>query len=527
MTVAQEELSTEEESQLHHAWRVIRDRWWVIALAVVACVGVSLVLALSSDDEYEATSRLLFRDPGLSTAVTGTSVFTPSTDPQRDAATNVELVRSTEVARRVVEDLGLNETPEQLLDSVTISAEENADIVEITARDTNPELAAAIANSFAEQYVRFRQQSDRAKVREGERLLTNRIESTSPDSAERLELEAALRQLVLLESVQTGNAEVTDQAEVPSSPVSPRPARDAILGVIFGLVLGCGLALLLDLLDRRVKSVEEFERRYGVTTLATIPQRAFEASTADQRLAAAEPYRILRSAIDYRSSWSPIRNLLVTSAAPGEGKTTVAVNLARAAAVGGQSVILVEADLRRPSFSQHFDIGNAVRGLSTALARDVPPKRMLHSAETETLRVLPSGMPPPNPSELIRSSRMEVVLGQLDEIADLVIIDSSPLLPVADAQSLLGRGQVDACLVVARAYRTTRQDIRRARSILQQHGVTPIGLVVCGTPGGVDHYARYQPLGKPDLAHVSGDHDVGPLMPQAPVGARPRTGRKS
>ena len=511
----------EDDSQLVHAWRVVRERWWVVAAAVVVCVGVALAISLSSDDEYEATAKLLFRDTGLSTAVAGTSLTTPSTDPQRDAATNVQLVRSTEVADLVRKDLGLNASPQSLLDQVTIEAEEDSDIVAITAQETNPQLAALVANSFANQYVRFSQTTDRSKVHKGERLLRQRIDSLpATDTAERGQLEDALRTLTLLEAVQTGNAQVTDKASVPSSRVSPKPVRDAILGVIFGLVIGLGLALLLDMLDRRVKSVEEFERRYGLRALTTVPQRAFDASTETQRLAAAEPYRILRGAVDYRSSWEPIRTVLITSAGPNEGKTTVAVNLARAAAVGGQSVVLLEADLRRPGFDQHFELEDNSRGLSTALARDLTPERMLVRAGADALRILPSGPLPPNPSELIRDKKMGDLLEQLSQAADLVVVDSPPLLPVADTQSLLGRKQIDAYIVVARAYQTTRHEIRRARAILEQHDVKPLGLVVCGTKGASDYYAGYRPRVQPESAEMLGDGAGGPLMPEAPIARR-------
>jgi polysaccharide biosynthesis transport protein len=518
----------EEESQLFHVWRVVRDRWWIVALATLLCVGAALAISLSSDDEYEATARLLFRDSGLSTAVSGTSLSEPSTDPQRDAATNVQLVRSTRVAELVRDKLGLKESPQSLLDDVTIEAEEDSDIVAITASEPNPRLAADVANTFAAQYVRSSKTADRAKVLQGEELLRQRIDSLPPGStAERAKLEDALRSLLLLEAVQTGNAEVTDSASVPSSPASPKPVRDGILAAIFGLVLGFALALLLDMLDRRIKSVEEFEQRYGLRALTTVPQRAFDASTEAQRLAAAEPYRILRSAVDYRSSWEPIRTLLITSAGPNEGKTTVAVNLARAAAVGGQSVALLEADMRRPGFGQHFEIEDESRGLSTALARNLSPERMLLPTGTDTLHILPSGPLPPNPSELIRGERMGDLFEQLGRTADLLIVDCPPLLPVADAQSLLGREQIDAYIVVARAYQTTRQEIRRARAILDQHEVKPIGLVVCGTKGEADYYAGYRPLVKPEAAEMVGDGTGGPLMPEAPIAKKSRGGARS
>lgn len=487
----------EEESQLENLWRAVRERWWLVLGSVVACFVIMLGLALTSQKEYEATASLLFRDPGLSSAVAGAPLFESSADPQRDTATNVELVRSTVVAERVITALGLDTTAENLLDEVTIEAEENSDIVSITARDSDPDQAAAVANTFADEYVSYRRQADREKVQQGQRLVRQRIDDLpAGSSAERTDLENALRSLVLLESVQTGNAEVTDVATPPDSAVSPKPVRDGILGILFGLVLGISLVLLLDLVDRRVKSVDEFERRYGLRTLATVPAWAFTPSGRESP-AATEPYRILRSAVDYRSSWEPTRVLLITSAGPAEGKTNVAVNLARAVAAGNQSVILVEADLRRPSFDEHFDRLGPTGGLSTALARDVPLEGMLAPTSMPLLRILPSGPPPPNPSELIRRARMGEILEELGRLADVVIIDSPPLLPVADSHTLLALPQVDAFILVARAFQTTRQEVSRTRKLLAQQGRDPLGLVVCGTKERIDYYGAYRPRREP------------------------------
>ncbi len=487
-----------EDSPLLHAWRVIRERWWVVAAAVVTCTAAALVFALASDNEYEASSELLFRDPGLSVAVAGTTLFEASSDPQRDAATNAELVRSTEVAQLVVDDLGLDISADDLLDAVNIDAQENTDLVDITARSLEPELAASIADSFAESYVDFRRESDQEKVRQGRRLIDSRLENLpSGATDERDELEQARRTLALLESVQTGNAEVVETASIPSDPVSPTPRRDAALGFVFGLVLGIGLAFFLDLLDRRLKTVDEFERRYRVRSLAAIPQATFGRSLDDATVA--EPYRILRSTIDYRSAWKPIKVLLITSAVPGEGKTTVAANLARSMAAGRQRVALVEADMRRPSLTSHFDRPRMDVGLSTALAREMPAERVVSPTGIPNLALIAAGPPPPNPSELLRGERMGELLTELSEEVDIVIIDTPPLLPVADTQTLLGIEAIDACVVVGRTFWTMRQDAERARTILQQHGTEPIGLVVCGTRERPSGYSEYlAPAAQPD-----------------------------
>lgn len=469
-----------EESPLLHTWRVVRERWWVIAVTTVACIAAALGLALASQKEYEASSELLFRDSGLSAAVSGTELFEESTDPERDAATNAELVRSTEVAQLVIDDLGLEIGPVKLLDAVQIEPEGNTDLVVITARSLEADTAAQIANSFADNYVEFQRDRDLEQVREGLKLIDRRLaQLPAGASAQRGRLEEARHTLALLESVQTGNSEVAERAGVPSDAVTPNPRRNALLGFVFGLVLGVGLAFLLDLLDRRLKSVEDFERAYGVRALTAIPQGEFSGETTWD--SAIEPYRILRSAIDYRSAWEPIKSLLITSAVAGEGKTTVAANLARSMAAGGHKVALVEADMRRPTLAKRFDQARTDVGLSTALAKGMSAAEVVSPTGLPSLALITSGPQPPDPSELLRGPRIGAFLREVMAEVDLMIVDASPLLPVADTQALLGLAEIDASIVVGRAFWTTRQDAERTRAIFKQHGREPIEIVVCGT----------------------------------------------
>jgi len=188
----------------------------------------------------------------------------------------------------------------------------------------------------------------------------------------------------------------------------------------------------------------------------------------------------------------------VTSAAIGEGKTTVAADLAHAMALTGRSVVLVELDLRHPTFARQFEV-NTREGLTLALTRGWDVQEMLVEpfAELPNLAVLFSGPLPPNPSELIGSPRIAELIGALAWERDMVIIDSPPLNPVADAQILLDNPAIHAVLVVARAGRATREDVRRARGILGRHMAEPLGLVVTGARDvpryGYDSYYATQP----------------------------------
>lgn len=494
----------ESTSALLHAWRVVRERWWAVLTFVVLGVGIAVALALTAPNQYDATAKLLVRESGLSNAVSGTTVFEQSPEPQRDASTNVLLAKSNTVLEGVRRQLRLDRSADDLLAQTRIELEENADVVDITVRDPDPRLAANIANAFANQYVLVRRNADRAKVQEGQRLVRQRL-SALPAAAEgeRQQLEEALQKLVLLESVQTGNAELFDRASAPDVAATPKPRRDALIGALLGFALGLAAAFLLDVLDRRLKTVEDFEEAYGgLPVLASIPQSIFDGRTDETRRAALEPYSILAASLEFQAVERPIKVMLITSALAGEGKTTVAVNLARAAAANGQRVALVEADLRRPSFSSHFDLRQATSGLTSQLLRRGELMDHLHHLEL-SLFVMPSGPLPPSPPEILRSGQVRALLTELSEGFDLVIVDGPPLLPVADARILVDQAVVDAYVVVVRSYRNTRQAAHRTLSVVAQRRTGPLGLVVCGTREHRD-YSHYYMAEEDEVVEVEG-----------------------
>lgn len=496
----------EESPAIVNAFRVLKERWYCIAAAVIVCVAAAAIHDITAQKQYEATSSLLFRDSPLGNAVFGTDVFGGSVDPARDAATNVALVKSLPVAGRVKRETGFAGSANDLLGSVSVQSEENTDLVSITATNTDATNAARVANAYAKAFVAYRQEVERGNVARGVQLLQQRLDKLPADAtAQRTQLNDALEKLLALEAVQTANVEIADLAEVPSDPSSPKLKRDVVLAFLLGLVIGVALAFLFDFIDRRVKSVEEFERIYRLRALVGVPQRSFRTTLPRARSAEFEPFRILRSSIYFAGVERGIKTVLVTSAVPGEGKTTVAINLARAAALSGQRVILIEADLRRPSVAERFGLDRRAGGLTSALVGGVPVRTLLQAPDDDLgdlLMVLTSGPLPPNPSEMLQSERLHAVLDELTSRADLVVIDSPPLLPVADARILLDRPEVDAAVVVARAFHTKRDIARRARAVLDQRRLDPLGLAVTGLPGG----QAYEYYGASELAELT-DHD--------------------
>lgn len=471
---------------------VIWRRKLVVGVVLVLSVVVALVLSERAQKEYAASAQLLFRDPGFTAALFGgTNLFEPGQDPKRDLQTNVNVVASRNVALEAQKQLRTKESVASLLNSVQVQPSTDSNVVTIKATRTSPTGAAKVANAFANGYIIYRRDTDRAAVLQAESLVTQSINATQ-DPVEKGRLAGSLRQLKELEALQTGNAEVIAQAQPNSKPVSPRPKRNAILGGLLGLLLGAGLALLVDFLDRRVKSVDDFERAYpGYPVIATVP-RAAATHTDSLELTGpvGEAYRMLREGLRFLDPDGMARCFLVASAMESEGKSTVAVNLSRSLAAIGQRVILFEADMRRPTAAAQLGVDPHTAGLSNLLVSDgYLDSYLLDVYGDGLLRVLPSGTLPPSPADLLRSSRLAEVLTSARESADVVIIDPPPLLPVSDTRVVLQLEEIDGVIVVGRVGVTRRDRARDAQRVLDQSGRRVYGLVITG--GAATHSSYY------------------------------------
>ncbi len=471
-----------ETDSLLYALRVVRERWWIIALSTVLVTGVAVAMSLRSPDVYEATSKVLFGGSQVTDSAFG--IQRNSGQPEREAATQVIVATSPKVADRTRKVLETELSRDDLLAKVTVQAADNADVLTFTAQDGDPREAAAIANAFAEAYQDVKKESEVAQLDASEKSLQIQFDNLPDNAPERADLQQRLGTLQSYRAAANGGAERLGAAAVPSARAAPRPKRDALLGLILGLVLGLTVSFLLDLFDRRVKTVEDFERHYRMRALASVPQLSFSARTAEERALAFEPFRVLRNAIGFAELNHRLDVIMVTSAMPAEGKSTVAMNLARAIALSGQRVVLVECDLRRPSLARHLGIDTPGGGLTTALVGRRPATELLVPVTSGLphLSLLPSGPLPPNAAELLRSPRMSAVLSELAADGARIVIDAPPLLPVADAQGLLDQPQIDAALVVARTFQTTHEEARRGRAVLDQHRLQPLGIVVTGLP---------------------------------------------
>ncbi|HEY2718676.1 MAG TPA: polysaccharide biosynthesis tyrosine autokinase [Solirubrobacteraceae bacterium] len=459
---------------------VLWRRKAVVITTVIASVVVAFALSARSSKEYSASSELLFRDPGFAQALFGNNLFaTGQQEPQRTTQTSIDVVGSRNVARRAAVLLGNGEPIDSLLGSITVTPNSDADIATIEAKRSSPQEAAAVANAFAQGYITYRRETDRSTVAQAEALVTQSIKTASP--AEQLKLDESLRQLGVLRSLQTGDAELIASAQPNSTPVSPKPKRDAILGFVVGLLLGCGLALVADFVDRRIKTLEDFERVCpDYPLIASVPHTPSGLAIERQLTGpSGEAYRMLREGLRFLDPTGRARCLIITSAEEGEGKSTAAVNLASALAAVGRNVMLLEGDMRRPTAAAMLGGRPGVRGLSDMLVSDQPMEDFVVPVKGHPgLKMIPSGTLPPNSADLLSIGRMADVLTFARENADFVIIDSPPLLPVADTRVLLRLAGVDGVIMIGRAGVSRRDRIRAAARVLGQSGQKVFGLVV-------------------------------------------------
>ncbi|HET6870948.1 MAG TPA: hypothetical protein VFH80_33870 [Solirubrobacteraceae bacterium] len=485
-------------SALVNALQTLKDRWWMVAVAMIGGAVIAFVVAATSTKQYTAESSLLIRQSNLQTLI-DPSASQNSEDPARLAATNLLLVTSTAVARNVQAALGTKESASDLTGQVSASVNPDADIITIQATDPSPERAARLANAFAEQFVAFERAQSQQQAGAGATRLRSEIAGLpATATAERDQLVQALRNVLALQAVTTGDATVIDTATAPSSASSPNLKRAPVLGLLAGLAIGLAAVFLSDLFDRRIKTIEEFETAYGLRAIGSLPRLARPRPATDPEFL--ESFRILRSALSYLAGDSDLRTVLVTSAVSGEGKTTVASGLAYATALAGQQVVLVEADLRRPSFQKQFgfekqlDLGLYKSGLTNVLIGGASLDDVLYAPieGLPTLRILPAGPFSPHPSDLLLRPEMGLLIEDLAQQADLVVIDTPPLLPVADTQVLLAQPVIDASLIVCRTYMTTRDQSRRCRAVLDRERVRKAALVVVGGHEQAEY--SYEPI---------------------------------
>jgi capsular exopolysaccharide synthesis family protein len=474
---AMAEYDAAERPDLHAAGGLLRRRYLVMLPFLLIPIA-ALVFSLREEERYTASASILFSDTNV----------VASADPVREAATNVQLLSLEEIQRGVRQRLrGTGPSA----DEVDATEEGEANVLTITATDPSPERAARTANAYAGAYVDFRRSSARREILAEQRFVRNEIErlgNSRRDRARRRALQERLRRLEFDQARERGGARVVQAATPPSSPTSPKPVRNTVIGGIVALFLAVLAALLFERLDPRMVTPKEVERTLGRPILGSIRKsRALARAPVGghPEPADVDDFLALRAHLRYLDLDRPIRSVLITSGVEGDGKTTIAWNLAWVAAGRDTRVLFIEGDLRHPTLARTLGL-NAERNLVRVLdgsagLPDVTQEVALPSAENGRLpprimSVALAGAAPTRSTDALAWERLGAALREAERDFDLIVIDTAPILLVPDAIPLLSH--VGGVVVVGRLRRTPRVALARLKEQLDTVGAPTLGAVV-------------------------------------------------
>ncbi|HEX2031192.1 MAG TPA: polysaccharide biosynthesis tyrosine autokinase, partial [Actinomycetota bacterium] len=502
-------VSGDARSPLREYLTILWLRKWSVLLVAILVLGGALLYSFRQVELYQSTVRILMQGTSTSSTVPGAAGGGGggSTLPLQ---TEGEILRSSDVAEDVAADLDLPPDARALQSGLSVEIQPESSVMVVNYVSPRALEAQQRARAFADAYLEHRQEGlrlERAKQQEGlskqiaglqKRLdrLQNEFAGLALDDPEREALQAQINTTVgQIGALQTQLGAISAQppptvgailepATLPSAPTSPNHMRTGAAAAVVGLFLGIAVAFMRERLDDRLRGRMDLERFLGAPVLAIVPHLSSWRRRTDTPLVTAteprsgvsEAYRTLRTSLLFAAGQRGAKTLLITSAHAGEGKTATAANLGVSLAQAGKRVILLSADLRKPRLHRFFDGRVEEMGLTSILSGEIKPWEGVADVGHENLRLVPSGPVPGNPAELLGSDAMGQLLAQFREIADLVIIDSAPVLVVADALAVAPF--VDAVLFVADAERTKRGAVVHAREQLEQVDAPVIGAVL-------------------------------------------------
>ena len=483
------------EANLRTYLQVIGRRFpWLLAVTVLS-VAVAVAFTAVQKKQYSATAELLVQPASGSVPISGTQPTVSATQ----VLTELQLITNAPVKAQVTKKLGF--TPK-------ISAAEvgQTSVIGLTASARTPLLAAQIANTYAQTFVAYQRTIALNALTATELQLEGQItaldaqlkplESETPPSAgttstisalagQEAVLKEQLAQLQIAGAESPGGVEVVSPASPPTSPSSPKRLRDGEIALVIGLLLGFGAAFAAEYFDDKVYTKDEAERLSGgVPVLAIIPRvkswnrsrRPTLITEVDPFSPATEAYRSLRTSLQFAGHDGRLKTILITSASGAEGKTSTVANLGVVMAKAGERVVVVSGDLRRPRIGKFFG-QDETPGFTSVLLGHAELKDALQPvANTPQLALLGTGPIPPNPAELLGSDKGAEIFRVLANDFDIVLIDSSPLLPVSDP--LVLSGYADAVLMVVMVGVTTRAEVERASELLARVNARPTGIVL-------------------------------------------------
>lgn len=472
--------------ELQDYLRILRPQWWVILLSIMLGVALAYGWSLLQPKVFQADVTGIVQ---LTSGGGAGDEIVAQNLALSKVISYIEYGTSRAVAERTITELGLDTSPEALVGKIGVVNPDKTPIIKVTAVSSTPEGARDLASTWLTSMV------EQIKSVES----TTREVSTEIDGKTVVTTETVEPLLTLVP---------IDSAILPTSPSSPNVRLALGLGALIGLALGIAYAVIRHTLDRRIRSAGKVESETGVPVVGTIPvNRGF---TDDNRLipigsdgndgrdkraaeghSTAEALRELRTNLQFMDVDNPPRVIVLTSPVPGDGKSTIAANLAITVALSGQRVVLIDGDLRRPMVSKVFHLPDG-GGLTDVLSSRANITDVLHTwSGAKTLQILTAGKIPPNPSEILGSDRMNQLVQWFAEHA-LVIIDAPPLLAVTDAAILANRA--DGAFVVTGVGKTTYEMLNKALTILTRSNSRVMGVILNRVPrrGADSEYYGYR-----------------------------------
>jgi len=490
--------------ELHDYLRVIRERKWIIIQAVIVFLAVAFFISYSQKPVYEATTIIDLKSRAPSLFDIYMSSFWG--DSERTMETQMRVIKQRRLAQSVASKLGLDLTPEEIQGKIVTSKIELTSLMEIKIRDTDPKRAQEIANVLTEEYVIFRKETNIQEIGAARRAVYNKMQevkeeiidlgrkiadesgSISSDIQTQWNMATGIyvtlgekyEQLRIDETLTGSGIDIIEKATFPGAPVEPDIQRNVLIALAGGLMFGFLASFGIEYLDNTIKNREDLERIIGLPILGQIPTDTFTGKEGGlvtieyPKSAPSESFRTLRTNIRYLNYDKSLHNIIITSAGPQEGKTTTAANLAASIAQTGTQVILICGDLRKPALHKIFGIKKSP-GLTNVLSGTIDLDKVIQDSGIEGLKIITSGPIPPNPAEMLASSRMFELLESLRRRADIILIDTPPINLVTDAAVL--SSFTDGVILVTRAGITTKDMLLAAKDSLSKVTTKVLGVV--------------------------------------------------
>jgi capsular exopolysaccharide synthesis family protein len=528
-------MNDDQQSSFSEYLGVLKRSAWIVVLAAMLATATAYFISAQQTKMYSAAAEVLVPPAPLNLVLPGGSSST--VQQARDAATLAQLAQTPDVAAGAIGGLHPGITAAKLVSITSVVSDPSTNVLTFTVRDASSAFATTAVNAYAQAFARYENAQRVTAINSALASIAQQVAQTKSDAAHASKSQqfTFAQTLAKLASKQEGLS--TAKAVTLSAPATlskqatgatqfaPKPSKDALLGLAGGLILGLGLAALRHVLDTKVRTADDVARQTDLPLLARLstPTRTLRSShgvaiLSSDEAALGEEYRKLRLSVEFANLGPKARSIVVTSSIAGEGKSTTVANLGAAFALSGKRVVIVDVDLRRPQLGLFFDMGQAPgmtevllghATLDEALVQvDVGEQQVVGRQDAQgSLHVMHAGPIPPNPAAFTESSAVGELLEQLLDIADLVLLDSAPLLPVGDTIGLARH--VDAMIVLTRADVVTRPALKDLRRTLEVCETVKLGFIFTGADTEPGYgYSEY---------YGSSSGKLPPPLPSAPA----------